>query len=129
MTTVIDSDQHLYESRTLWADHIDPGAAPTRPCTIVDDELGYPWLTWRGQRLDVADVQIPGDTVTLGAHRQRLRAGPRPRSTTTTRRCPPTTGTRPPAPPTSTRWGSTKRWCSPTSGCCGSGGCRSPSTP
>ncbi|MCU1458259.1 MAG: hypothetical protein JWL73_2351, partial [Actinomycetia bacterium] len=24
MPGVIDSDQHLYESRTMWADHIDP---------------------------------------------------------------------------------------------------------
>ncbi len=59
MTVAIDSDQHLYETRTLWADHIDPGRQDDA-LAIVDDELGYPWLTWQGQRLDLADVQLPG---------------------------------------------------------------------
>jgi predicted TIM-barrel fold metal-dependent hydrolase len=72
VTTIIDSDQHLYESRTLWSDHIDP-SLEEEALVIVDDELGYPWLTWRNQRLDVADVQTPGDTSELGRHRQRLR--------------------------------------------------------
>jgi predicted TIM-barrel fold metal-dependent hydrolase len=72
VTVIIDSDQHLYESRTLWADHTGP-ALRHEALAIVDDELGYPWLTWRGQRLDVADVQIPGDTAVLGRHRERLR--------------------------------------------------------
>ena len=72
MTVIIDSDQHLYESRTLWAEHIDP-ALRDEALAIVDDEFGYPWLTWRGKRLDVADVQIPGDTAILGRHRQRRR--------------------------------------------------------
>jgi hypothetical protein len=26
MTVIIDSDQHLFESSTLWADHIDPSS-------------------------------------------------------------------------------------------------------
>ncbi len=73
MTVIIDSDQHLYESRTMWADHIDPDLRD-EALAIVDDDLGYPWLTWRGQRLDVADVQFPGDTAVLGRHRQRCRA-------------------------------------------------------
>jgi predicted TIM-barrel fold metal-dependent hydrolase len=72
VTTIIDSDQHLYESRALWTDHVDP-SLKEEALTIVDDELGYPWLTWRGRRLDIADVQIPGDTIGLGQHRQRSR--------------------------------------------------------
>ena len=72
MTTIIDSDQHLFEERTLWADHIDP-ALKTEALSIVDDDLGYAWLTWRGVPLDIADVQIPGDTDRLGQHRQRCR--------------------------------------------------------
>jgi len=72
VTVIIDSDQHLYESRTLWTDHIDPGCRD-EALAIVDDELGYPWLTWRDRRLDVADVQFPGQTAELGRLRQRHR--------------------------------------------------------
>jgi predicted TIM-barrel fold metal-dependent hydrolase len=72
MTTIIDSDQHLYETRTVWADHIDPGARH-ESLAIVDDELGYAWLVWGERRLDLADVQLPGDTVALGRQRQRAR--------------------------------------------------------
>ncbi|HTZ08790.1 MAG TPA: hypothetical protein VMB72_06950 [Acidimicrobiales bacterium] len=72
--TVVDCDQHLYESRSLWADHIDP-ALRDEALAIVDDDLGYAWLTWRDRRLDVADVQLPGDTVAIGRRRQRLRQG------------------------------------------------------
>jgi predicted TIM-barrel fold metal-dependent hydrolase len=72
VSAVTDSDQHLYESRTLWADHIDPSRRD-EALAIVDDELGYPWLTWRDQRLSLADVQVPGDTAALGRYRQRSR--------------------------------------------------------
>jgi predicted TIM-barrel fold metal-dependent hydrolase len=72
MPAIIDSDQHLFESRSLWSEHIDP---PLRheALALVDDDLGYPWLTWRDRRLDIADVQFPGDTARLGRHRQRRR--------------------------------------------------------
>ena len=70
VTAVIDSDQHLYEVRTLWSDHIDP-ALRDDALAIVDDEHGYPWLTWRDRRLDPADVQLPGDTHAIGRNRQR----------------------------------------------------------
>jgi len=73
-TPVIDSDQHLYETRTTWLDHIDP-AARDDALRIVDDERGYPWVTWRDRRLQPADVQLPGHTVELGEHRERIRAG------------------------------------------------------
>ena len=72
MSRVIDSDQHLFETRTLWADHIDP-ALTDEALAIVDDEFGYPWLTWRNRRLDLADVQLPGDTAAIGRNRQRCR--------------------------------------------------------
>lgn len=74
MTQVVDSDQHLYEDRRLWVEHIDPGFRH-EALTIADDELGYPWLTWRDRRLDVADVQRPGDTDAVGRLRERRRAG------------------------------------------------------
>jgi predicted TIM-barrel fold metal-dependent hydrolase len=70
--TIIDSDQHLFESRTMWRDHIDP-AHRDDALAIAEDELGYSWLTWRDQRLELADVQLPGDTTGLGRRRQRWR--------------------------------------------------------
>jgi predicted TIM-barrel fold metal-dependent hydrolase len=75
--TIIDSDQHLYESRTVWADHIDPDRRGDA-LAIVDDERGYPWLTWGDRRLDLADVQVPGDTAAVGRNRRRYRQGDPP---------------------------------------------------
>lgn len=71
---VIDVDQHLYEPRTLWLDHIDPDHRDDA-LAIVDDDLGYPLLTWRDQVLDLADVQVPGDTALLGRRRNRRLQG------------------------------------------------------
>jgi hypothetical protein len=77
MPAVIDSDQHLYESRTMWLDHSDPAARPDA-LAIIDDDLGYPWLTWRGRRLQPVDVQRPGATSVLGEWRERIRRGEPP---------------------------------------------------
>ena len=77
MSAIIDSDQHLYESRSCWRDHIDP-ALRDEALRIEDDDLGYPWVTWRDRRLGMADVQIPGETVPLGERRERWRAGEPP---------------------------------------------------
>ncbi len=71
---IIDSDQHLYETRTTWLDHVDPSMRD-EALTITDDALGYPWLTWRDRRLQPVDVQVPGHTSELGQLRERLRAG------------------------------------------------------
>ncbi|HEY5172719.1 MAG TPA: hypothetical protein VIK54_13410 [Acidimicrobiia bacterium] len=79
MASVVDSDQHLYEPRTMWRDYIDPGRRDDA-LGIVDDELGYPWLTWRGRRLAPADVQRPGETSALGALHERIRTGMPPES-------------------------------------------------
>jgi hypothetical protein len=74
-TPVIDSDQHLYETRTTWLDHIDPGHRDDALC-IVNDELGYPWLSWGADhKLGPVDVQMPGQTSELGDRRERIRAG------------------------------------------------------
>jgi predicted TIM-barrel fold metal-dependent hydrolase len=73
---VIDSDQHLYETRTTWADHIDPRARADA-LSLVDDDRGYTWLAWRGERLELADVHLPGDVESCGRHRERMRAGER----------------------------------------------------
>jgi predicted TIM-barrel fold metal-dependent hydrolase len=77
--TVIDSDQHLYETRTLWRDHADPDQRDAA-LRIEDDELGHPWLMWRDRRLQSVDVQLPGQTAEIGARRQRIRAGLPPES-------------------------------------------------
>jgi hypothetical protein len=75
MSPVIDSDQHLYETRTTWLDHIDPDHRDDA-LRIVDDELGYPWLSWGPDRkLGPVDVQHPGQTSELGDRRERIRAG------------------------------------------------------
>ena len=74
MSGVIDSDQHLFEPRDLWARYIDP-AAREEALAIVDDELGHPWLIWRGRRLGLADVQWPGETDAIGERRERARKG------------------------------------------------------
>ncbi|MGI8493369.1 MAG: amidohydrolase family protein [Acidimicrobiales bacterium] len=77
MNRVVDSDQHLYEPRGLWANHADPGDRH-EVLELVDDDLGYTWLSWRGEHLALADVHRPGDTASCGEHRRRLRAGLRP---------------------------------------------------
>src|SRR2546427_741872 len=75
MASVIDSDQHLYETRTTWLDHIDPDHRDNA-LRIVDDELGYPWLCGGPERrLGPVDVQHPGRTSELGDRRERIRAG------------------------------------------------------
>jgi predicted TIM-barrel fold metal-dependent hydrolase len=69
VAVVIDSDQHLYESRSLWSDHADPGSRD-EAIKIVDDDLGYSWLMWRDRRLGIADVQFPGDSSSIARHHQ-----------------------------------------------------------
>jgi hypothetical protein len=73
VASIIDSDQHLYEQRSMWRDHVDPSLRD-EALEIAVDDLGYAWLTWRGRRLAVADVQVPGDTAAVGRHRERRRA-------------------------------------------------------
>ena len=76
MGIVIDSDQHLYETRNLWRDHADPGGRDDA-LALVDDDRGFTWLTWRDRRLGLADVHRPGDTASCGRHRDEYRLGRR----------------------------------------------------
>lgn len=71
---IIDSDQHLYESRSLWRDHIDPAMRADALC-IEDDAAGTPWLRWRGQSLGIAEVQLPGQTAFVGEQHRRALDG------------------------------------------------------
>ncbi len=72
----IDVDQHLFESRTTWSDHIDPAARPDA-LAIADDEAGWPWLTWRGSRLTPVEVPIPERSSLIGDDRLRRLRGER----------------------------------------------------
>ena len=74
MPTIIDSDQHLYESRTLWLEYIEP-ARRDDALRIEDDAAGTPWLQWHGQRVGLAEVQLPGRTMQIGEEHRRVRNG------------------------------------------------------
>jgi predicted TIM-barrel fold metal-dependent hydrolase len=71
---IIDSDQHLYESRTLWREHIDP-AMRDEALRIEDDATGTPRLRWRDQEIVIAEVQVPGRSDEVGERHRRARAG------------------------------------------------------
>ncbi len=72
----IDVDQHLFESRTTWSDHIDP-AQRSDALSISDDEAGWPWLTWRGRQLTPLEVPIPERSALIGEDRLRRLRGER----------------------------------------------------
>ncbi len=72
----IDVDQHLFESRTTWSEYIDP-ARRSDALSIADDEAGWPWLTWRGDRLTPLEVPIPERSSLIGDDRLRRLRGER----------------------------------------------------
>ncbi len=74
MSRVIDSDQHLFEYRGLWAEHIEP-ALRHEAIRFADDALGHVRVMWRDRVLGVADVSLPGETAAIGERRRRERAG------------------------------------------------------
>ena len=72
----IDVDQHLFESRTTWSEYIDP-AQRSDALSIVDDDAGWPWLAWRGDRLTPLEVPIPERSTLIGEDRLRRLRGER----------------------------------------------------
>src|SRR6185295_7734016 len=74
MRAIGDSDQHLYEYRGMWEDHIDP-AVRDEALRFVDDDLGHTWMMWRDRRLAIADVQRPGQIDAVGEHFRRAMDG------------------------------------------------------
>ena len=72
----IDVDQHLFESRTTWSEHIDPARRPDA-LSIADDDAGWPWLTWRGTRLTPIEVPVPERSTLIGQDRLRRLRGER----------------------------------------------------
>lgn len=77
MAPIIDSDQHLVEYRGLWSEHADPSLGADA-LELADDEVGTTWLTWRGKRLGLAEVQTPGETDAIGDRHLRVLAGEAP---------------------------------------------------
>jgi predicted TIM-barrel fold metal-dependent hydrolase len=73
LMAVIDSDTHLYESRTLWSDYADPGDRGKTLC-VADDDLGHAWLVFGDRRIAVAEVHHPGDVDKMGQYRQKVLA-------------------------------------------------------
>ena len=74
MTAILDCDSHLFESRTTWGDYIDPTMRDAA-LAIEDDNLGWPWLTWRGKRLYPIESQVPGEPALIGQERTRRAEG------------------------------------------------------
>jgi predicted TIM-barrel fold metal-dependent hydrolase len=72
----IDVDQHLFESRRTWADYIDPDYRDDA-LAIVDDELGWPYLVWRGRQLTNIEVPFPEDSAAIGRDHVRRTGGQR----------------------------------------------------
>lgn len=70
----IDVDQHLFETPTAWADHIDPKSRPDA-LSIENDERGWAWLTWRGAPLYVAEIQRPHHPEEVGENRLKMGRG------------------------------------------------------
>jgi predicted TIM-barrel fold metal-dependent hydrolase len=70
----IDVDQHLFETPTAWADHIDPKSRPDA-LSIEDDERRWAWLTWRGAPLYVAELQRPRHPEEVGENRLKMGRG------------------------------------------------------
>jgi predicted TIM-barrel fold metal-dependent hydrolase len=75
---IIDADGHLFEPRNTWVDYCDPKDREVA-LRIEDDELGYAWLTVRGQSIGKrAYVSYPtagGDFSGLGVAIRRYREG------------------------------------------------------
>jgi predicted TIM-barrel fold metal-dependent hydrolase len=73
--TVIDADTHLFETGSLWADHLPVGRRHLA-LRMEEDELGYVWLTAPdGRRIHLAEIHTPGDIGSMGKGRVRQRAG------------------------------------------------------
>lgn len=76
--TIIDADGHLYEPRSMWSEYC---AAEDRDVAIriEDDNLGYSWLTVRGEsigkRAYVTGPTSGDDFSALGVTLNRWRAG------------------------------------------------------
>jgi predicted TIM-barrel fold metal-dependent hydrolase len=76
----IDVDQHLFESRDTWVDHIDPDCRDDA-LRIEEDSAGWPWLVWRGRQLSSVGVPFPEQSARIGDEHQRRQRGAPPLGT------------------------------------------------
>ena len=74
MSTIIDSDQHLFEPRGLWSDYADPSRRDLA-IQMEDDHQGHTHVVWKGRRIAVAHVTVPGETESAGEVLAEFRAG------------------------------------------------------
>lgn len=74
MGRIIDSDHHFMEPFTVYEEHAEPGDRDLA-LRVERDELGWPWLSHRGQRLFVVDSHVPGRVDHIGEQRRRFAAG------------------------------------------------------
>jgi hypothetical protein len=57
MPAIIDSDQHLFESPTMWRDYIDPAFRDDALAITEDEYWATPGSPGEDRQLDIADVQ------------------------------------------------------------------------
>jgi predicted TIM-barrel fold metal-dependent hydrolase len=76
-SVIIDADSHLYETRDLWVERT-PARSRDKSLRIVDDALGYSWLSLGDRRIEVLGVHEPGTAAQSGEFRERLRRGQPP---------------------------------------------------
>lgn len=74
MTSLIDSDTHLFEPRDMWQRYIDPQDREVA-LHMAEDELGYVWLMQGERKLRMGGPHRPGDVDGIGAFRQRWLQG------------------------------------------------------
>lgn len=72
---IVDADMHLFETRTLWAEHAEPSGRDLA-LRITDDDLGHSWLVdHTGRQIALAERHQPGRVEVMGEYRNLVRAG------------------------------------------------------
>ena len=75
MIKVIDADSHMFEQPGLWRDYM-PANQHDLALDLEEDELGYTWLTHKGNRLIQCYISEPGKLwESYGLPHQRQREG------------------------------------------------------
>ena len=76
MTKVIDADSHMFEQPGMWSKRL-PVKQQHLALNLVEDELGYTWLTHKDNRLLQCYISEPGKLwESYGLPHRRQREGP-----------------------------------------------------